>query len=208
MRKHPKVNIGLIILAGLILIGGIGFFAYNIFTGIQKVEKGMSRVEAPGEATVVLEKTGTYTVFHEYVSNHNGRVYNVQNLPPFKMVLQKNSQIIETRPANMSSNYNIGGRSGRAVLQFSINEPGTYKVVTTYEGDGPATIFSITQSFMSDLMITVFSSIGVLFVAIIAPMAMIAIVIVKYLKEKKEYEKQAETDADSIVSFNQSPEDY
>jgi Protein of unknown function (DUF2510) len=101
---------------GLSLLLGFGSFA-------RQVEE-LQRVPIPGEAEVSFDKAGGYTVYFEGMGAADEQV----TIPPFNVYLIPvgGGEVVSIRPYADSESYSIGGRSGRAVGTFQIDEPGRF----------------------------------------------------------------------------------
>jgi len=64
------------VLPALILVGGAYGFLNVLLKEIGGIEKGLIQMTVPGDQVFALTKTGTYTIFHEYESVMDGRVYS------------------------------------------------------------------------------------------------------------------------------------
>jgi hypothetical protein len=168
----------------VILIAGIGFFVMFLFTGIVGLAGRTTRVVVPGEKELVLSEPGKYTVFHEYKSVIDGKVYaSSPQLADLDITLrdQASEEKVKLSPTAVSSTYNIGGRSGYGVFDFRIDRPGTYLLSANYLEDrpGPETVLAVSHGFVTDLVKLIFASIGILFGTLAVSILIIVITLVK-----------------------------
>src|SRR5687767_4230709 len=106
----------------------------------------MIRVIVPGETELRLNEAGTYTVFHEYRSNFEGRDYAVDDISGLTVTVRSGagSTPLPTRVGTRTS-YQLKTRYGRSLLQFDAATPGAYVITGAY-ADGrrePQTILAI-----------------------------------------------------------------
>ncbi|MGH9278568.1 MAG: hypothetical protein ACRD12_10760 [Acidimicrobiales bacterium] len=94
------------------------------------------RVSVPGEATVQFTGTGGYTVYYEAPGAAEGP------LPPGRVTMSHVATGAEVKFNDYDGNftYETPSREGRAVLTFSISEPGAYRVQTFTDGPGKGDI--------------------------------------------------------------------
>jgi hypothetical protein len=122
------------------LLAGLGFFVYTLYHGITHLTDSLTQVVVPGRAELNLKRGRTYTVFLEEQSVVRGKVYStkesigglecrVNSIPDGNAV-----RIVQPKS---STTYTAGGRSGRSVLEFSIQEDGTYGFACDYGGNSP-----------------------------------------------------------------------
>ncbi len=165
-RARVKPSRWFYALAPLILVGGAVLFTLMLIRGINEISSALIQVEAPGEVELVLDKAGTYTIFYEYQSMVDGRVYSTgRDLPPLELRIRStaNEANVPVVASTTNSTYSVGDRSGRSVGQFTIGEPGAYRLSASYpvEQEGPPIVLAIGQGFVGDILTLVLGSIGV-----------------------------------------------
>lgn len=106
-------------------------------TGARGLTEGLVRFTAPGRSLVTIEEPGNYTVFHEYRSSFNGKVFNgPTTLPSLSIVMngpQGATPVVQSSTGNF--NYTLGSRAGYSVGSVRIEQPGQYQVTTTYSSE-------------------------------------------------------------------------
>ena len=135
----------------LIFIAGEFLLFYNAMDSINfwkyGGDEGLKQVVVPGNNDLILSKSGNYTVFHEYESAVNGRIYSGEQDIPGLMVEFKNKSTgikIPFQSLSGKVTYNHGGRSGKAVLEFNIRQPGVYTVYGWYQkSNGPQVVLAV-----------------------------------------------------------------
>ncbi len=172
------------VVAALVLALGVVGFAFFLVTSLMGMDEGFVRVVVPGTSEVHLDEVGEYTIFHEYQSVIDGKVYSGgASISGMKVSLinKDADEEITLLPMTISSTYNMGGRSAYGVFSATITTPGLYQISAYYpEGsDGPDTVLSLSQGFVEDLLVTIFSSIAILGGSIIAAILIFVVTLVK-----------------------------
>ena len=133
--------------AVLVLLAGIGVFVALVFGGVKGIGQNFTQIVVPGEQEVQLDP-GMYTIFHEYRSTVGGRVYsNPAQIAGLQVQVKSKTTggNIAVAPSSVQSNYNVGSREGKSLLEFRIDQPGTYILSGDYAGGatGPQTVLAV-----------------------------------------------------------------
>ena len=180
------------VLAGLVLGAGLAGFGLFLFHGISGLTGGMTQVVVPGEHELTLSKTGAYTVFHEYQSVVDKKVYSMTQGAISGLQCSLRSKLsgeeIPLTQSGMNATYSMGSRSGVSVLDFRIDSPGIYVLSAAYSpgSEGPETVLSVGQGFLKQLLLTILGSIGIMFGAVGGAVAIAATTFVKRRKSRKQ----------------------
>lgn len=171
MRSEKiKSSTALYFISGLLFICGIGLFVFLLVKGITStVDKMNIQVVVPGTEVVELKKPGKYTIFLEYGSVINGKIYETRNISGLMCSLynRSTSEYIEIKKDKSNSNYSIGGRQGRSIYNFKIDKPGKYEIKGWYENNSTdEVVLSIGKGFVGSLVFTILSSSVILFITI------------------------------------------
>jgi len=146
------------LLLGLAIAGWVGWSAST------EIASAFTRFVVPGTGVVALAKPGTYTIFHETQSVVGGRVYAVKDIPGMKVDVapEAGGAAIPVEPANGRSTYSVGSRSGESMLEFTVAEPGRYRVTAAYAGgqDGPQTVLAISSGILGTLLRAIVVGVG------------------------------------------------
>ena len=141
----------------------MGAFLSSRLSGLGE---GLVQVVVPGEAELTLDKGG-YTIFHESRSTVDGRIYSVDGISDLGVTLTSAAgEPVTLTPTSMSSTYEFAGRSGAAVLEFDIENPGVYLLSVAYrEGTtGPQTVLAVGKGLISGgLVLTLLGALGLAF---------------------------------------------
>lgn len=174
-----------LIAAGVFFLGGI-LAAGFVFLRLSGLKDEMPQIVVPGSAEIVLGEPGSYTIFHEAESVVGGRYYAAADVSGLsvEVVSAATGQAIPLEAAGANTTYSLGGRSGRSVLGFDIDEPGAYQITGSY-ADGrsePETVLAVGHGFGRKLLLTIVGAIGIGFLA--AGLAL-AIAIVTFVKRRR-----------------------
>jgi hypothetical protein len=153
-------------LSVLILVAGWLAMAILLVTRIGGTADRMMRLVVPGEAELRLTQTGTYTIFHEYRSTLDGRVYDTPSVDGLDVTVRAlpSGRLIELMRGGDSS-YSLGGSAGRSLFDFEVSEPGAYRIAGAY-ADGrrePQAVLAVDRGFVGDLLITILVAIACAF---------------------------------------------
>ena len=179
----------LFIVLGILIIGvGVTSFIFMIYNTVTKLGD-VEPLIVPGEHRLELDEVGTYDIFLEYNSVIDGEVYsNPQGVPGLTFlvrVAETGTEVPVARP-NANLTYNLGSRSGSAILNFTIDEPGTYLLSATYSTEaGPPAVITVIHEFGQGLLTSILGGIAILMVCLGLGLAMIIIVAVKRHKAKR-----------------------
>lgn len=139
--------------AGVIFTAGFGVFAWGMVTGFAQMFGGISsnqQVVVPGERTVSLPSPGHYTIYHEYLSTVDGKVFSragsMSGLT-CKLVGKATGRQVPLSAPTMNETYNIGGRSGVSILGFTIDAPGEYVLSASGPDDGGQAVLAVGRGF-------------------------------------------------------------
>ena len=68
------------VVAGTALVTGGAVFAVFLLNGVSGLTEGLTQIVVPGRHELILSETGRYTVFHEYRSVVENRVYSMPKI--------------------------------------------------------------------------------------------------------------------------------
>jgi len=134
------------------MLAGVGLFVYFLLTGIFHITDNLTQVVVPGEADLTLQANLKYRVFLEQQSVVNGQIFSVtQSLSGLTCHIRDGSAGTELPigPSKSSLTYNVNGRSGRSVLEFTPQAAGTYHLACAYEEgkEGPKAVLAVGADF-------------------------------------------------------------
>lgn len=155
-------------ISGAVGIAGVVAFIVLLLSSLSGFGDGLQQMKAPGKADYMFNEPGRYTVFHEYESVFEGAYFSSSEVVSELKVGVRPSgggAAIAIRGAGVNASYNVSGRSGVAIFEFDITEPGSYRVDARYGGGGtkPTIILAIGHDFTGGLFSLIFSSLGIMF---------------------------------------------
>lgn len=174
-------------LAALIAVAGIALSISTMIAGISSMDSEMQQVVVPGNSDLQLSVVGEYTIFYENRSVVDGRIYSTGDDIPGLQIEVKNKTTgieVDTYTPGGSMSYSFGGRTGRSLLAFNIDQPGTYVLSAGYpEGtSGPQVVLAVGHGLAGSIVSRIMLPL-LLFFGSIAAAAIIAIL--TYLKRKE-----------------------
>jgi hypothetical protein len=167
------------LVAALIAIAGWTAMAVFLVSRIGDSTGRMIRLLAPGQTEIVLKEPGTYTIFHEYQSTFEGRVYDVA-------VVSGLTVSVRTRPGGeevplstaTGTRYRVGSYAGRSLFNFEVRAPGSYQIAATYDGGRkePQTVLAVDRGFFGDFVLTILGALAMAFAGMGAAVAICVLV--------------------------------
>ncbi|WP_010246206.1 hypothetical protein [Acetivibrio cellulolyticus] len=178
------------VVSGVILVIGIILFVIILISGIfSSVDKINNQVIVPGTKIIELKETGKYSIYFEYRSVIDGKVFETNNISGLMCSLRnaETEELIKLDNSSVNSNYSVNGREGKRIFEFAINEPGKYELKAWYEeGEGEEAVLAIGKGFGMTLVRTIVVSLGTLFISFGASFAIFIITLVKRKKAKSD----------------------
>jgi len=171
-------------------------FIVFLFKSLTGMEANLQQVVAPGETDLTLHAPGTYTISYEYHSVVGGKVYSTdENISGLECVLVSKAKgsRITLSPSRMNSTYEFGGRSGRSIFDFTIDQPGVYALTSAYPQDqvGPEVVLAVGQDSTAGLFLTVGGGLALVFGSMGIALAVTLITLIKRSNNKKRLASQA-----------------
>lgn len=154
---------------GLLLLGMVLFFIVlmqGIYSTINVLD---TRIIVPGTSIIELRETGKYSVFWEYESVIDGKVFQTDSINGLKCTLMKvnTGELITLENPSVNSSYSVEGREGKNIYEFNISEAGKYELKAWYEnGKSEETVLAIGKGFGMTIVRTVLISTIILFVTL------------------------------------------
>jgi hypothetical protein len=153
-------GIALILVVGAAALAGL--VGYSRLSGLAQ---HVPQIVVPGEADLTLSRAGTYTIYLEREAVVNGRLYSTTDAIEGLSVRISSAAgaPIELSRPSVNSNYAISGRSGNAVLAFTIAEPGQYHLSAGYR-DGstePQGVLAVGFGVPERILLTILQAMGI-----------------------------------------------
>jgi hypothetical protein len=150
--QNPDRSTWYFVLGIAAILAGTGLFVYFLVNGIFHVTDNLTQVIVPGEADLSLEGNVKYTVFLEQESVVNGRIFAIHDhLDGLACRLREQAAGTEVTFQRTQTNltYNVNGRSGRSILEFTPQTKGVYHITCGYgeQKEGPQAVLAIGSGF-------------------------------------------------------------
>ena len=188
-EKEIRPSTWFYVLAIVVFVVGMTACTY-IVVNVMPRYNDYIQVVAPAEGDIAFMAPGKYTIYYEYHTTVNGKVYATgENLSGLTCTLidpDTRYHILLKRPS-VSSKYNLDGREGIAILEFKLDKPGIYGFSALYDRrrTGPEVVLAISQISVGGIMFTVFGILAILFFTMAVSILIVAIAAVKRSKAKK-----------------------
>jgi hypothetical protein len=177
-------------LAGAVFVGGWVLFAVFLFEGLSGMEKNLQQALAPGVTDIVLQTPGEYTISYEYHSVFREKVYSTdESISGLEcaLVSKQSSSRVRLSPSRMNTTYEFGGRAGRSVFNFTVQQPGAYSLTSSYpEGQtGPEIVLAVGKDSTAGLFLTIAEALASVLGSLLIAVTIAVITIVKRNNCKK-----------------------
>ncbi|KMQ50005.1 hypothetical protein CHISP_3094 [Chitinispirillum alkaliphilum] len=186
--KPSKVFYGV---SGVTFLTGIILFVSVLFSGISSsAGKINNRVIVPGKEVIELEEVGKHTIYLEHRSVIDGKVFETNNINGLMGSLRniETGESINITSASVNSSYSFDGREGKSIFDFVINETGKYELEAWYEtGEGERAVLAIGKGFGMELIRTVISGVGILFISFGVSVTIFLVTLFKRKKSKNSF---------------------
>jgi hypothetical protein len=182
-------------LAIVVFIIGESLFILFLLNSLRGLTDGLTQVVVPVKSEIMLPETGKYTIFYEYQSVLGDRLYFTgESLSGLHCTLTSKVtgyRIALSRPLARST-YSFGGRKGVSVLEFNIDQPGTYEFSASYPKgqEGPEVVLAMGRGFMRKLIGTIFGGLAIFFGSGAIAIAIIVATLLKRQKARKQLENR------------------
>lgn len=175
------------ILPALLLIIGIALASYFVINIISSADKGDGFV-VPGSYELIIEEPGSYTIFHEYRTNIDGKYYDTdEDISGLSLVLENevDGSVINLTSSGYS-HYSNFGREGVSIASFRIKEPGTYILSAQYEdGQGPDVVLTISKDFVKSLLFGIGSMIAGIGFIVLSLISFIVVLLIRITRKNQ-----------------------
>lgn len=167
--------------APFLLVGG-GFSAYTMLHGIMHVTDSLTQVVVPGQAELSLKAGQTYTIFLEEQTTVDGKIYSttgsVEGLA-CGVASPETGVSVETRKPGTSASYDVNGRSGHSVLEFTVPRDGKYSFTCDYgkNAEAPRVVLAVGSGVGESISRTVLGGLAEAFGGAGACVAVVLVVL-------------------------------
>ncbi len=155
------------VVAGLIALAGFAGALFYVMPRLAAFDAAMMRVVVPGDAVLVLDKPGSYTIYHEKKSTVDGRYYASDAVNGLALALTSEATGAPVKLAVPSTekSYTVGNRSGTSIYAFTIDQPGRYRLAATLAGgrSDPKAVLAVDHGMFGAMIGTIFGTIAIAF---------------------------------------------
>jgi len=164
-------------LAPVLFVVGLAVAGWVVWSGLGALEGAFTRIVVPGAATLTLDETGTYTIFHEAESVIDGKLYAASSISGLRVTVAggPDGKPVPVIAPSIDSTYTLGGHSGKSELAFDIVTPGQYKLAAAY-ADGrsePQTVLAVSNGFVRRLITTIVEALAAAFLGFGAALSLV-----------------------------------
>jgi hypothetical protein len=155
------------VVAAVIAVAGFAGAVFYLMPRLAAADARMTRVVVPGNAMLVFDKPGPYMIYHEKKSTVDGRYYASDNVDGLSLGLTADAtgaQVKLVEP-KFTTSYTIGNRSGTSIYDFTLDQPGRYRLATNLaggRGDAKA-VLAIDQGMVGAMLATIVGAIAISF---------------------------------------------
>jgi hypothetical protein len=196
-EPKPRPGIAGYIIGAVFIIVGIICAAAFIGKGIVSSLNSGERFVVPGHHTFTVDAPGKYMIYHEFVSNFDGRIFNtkgqIDGLRCNASGPENAPRIVRVDPAGITATYDIMGNSGEAIWSIDVPTPGTYSLdvgygepgaLTTLETTGTNAVLSIGRG-PGKLVRSVLTALLILFVCVTGGGILIMVTLMRHFAAKR-----------------------
>ena len=156
------------VVAGLIALAGFVGAAFYLMPRLAAAEARMMRVVVPGNAVLVFDKPGPYTIYHEKKSTVDGRYYASENVDGLGLALTAEATGAAGEAGRAQDQHQLHDRQSQRHARSTPSrstEPGRYRLAATLaggRGDAKA-VLAIEQGMIGAMLGTIFGAIAIAF---------------------------------------------
>lgn len=147
---------GLILLiVGVVgIVAAIGLCVASIFPIMSQFQQVVV-LESPGDTQIAIERPGTYTVWHDYRTYHEGNlIAHPETLPAgftIQLVSSDGSDTVTMTPTAINETLSINDRQSVAVGSLEVKKKGAYTLKAFNDAEDKR-VFSLTEgSFLGSM---------------------------------------------------------
>ena len=154
---------GWYVVAALLFIGGGVGAGWTLWNGISDIGSSLVRIAVPGSGELTLDKSGTYTIYHEREGVADGHVSAVDSLNGMTVTVtdEGTGAKLAVKTPNFTGSYTINGHSGVSVLAFDVPRPGRYRLAGAYDNGktDPKTLLAVNLGLFGRIFRTIITAI-------------------------------------------------
>ncbi len=152
----------------LVIIAGMAASVFGALGDFKSLQTAFVRIVVPGSDDLHLSKPGPYVIYYEYRSVVNGEIFDTPETTDIKCsIVGRAGQAVEIVPAGLNAEYDFGGRSGKAIAQFSAPDAGIYVINCDYAGTkGGRIVLAIAPPVAAEFIASFFKWLALAFASL------------------------------------------
>ena len=166
------------VVAGVIGIAGLVAAWLYAAPRIKGFASGLQQVVMPGPTVVSFDRAGAYTLYAETGGVVDGRLYD--RPPPngarVTLTSEATGKAVVLGAPHASVDYTIGSRRGHAVLVFTIDQPGRYRLAAVQPTDA-GYVLTIARGSAVGSMVELFRTIMITICLVMAGLGLAGILV-------------------------------
>lgn len=191
---HPKSPYKRIVSVLMLATALVSFFCgavllvYFILSGISGLTGSLISARMPGQVTLELSHTGSYTIFHEYTHRFEDGVESATDSEVEGMeltVTDGSGNEFQLQKPSGTSSYSLDDKSGYSLYWFEISEPGEYTLTGAFpesEETNSQAMLTLSNNFGGKLILLI----GKCFAAVAIPGVIGLVFLILALRKPKE----------------------
>jgi hypothetical protein len=191
-QRRGRTRRNYLIALAIFVVGSLvaALLAYRFISGLLDLTDSLTYAVVPGTTDIELSEPGRYTIFYEHRSVVDGRVFDTPETLPgleIRLVSKETGVPVTLMAPGSDASYSIRGRSGRSVLSFRIDTPGTYTLTGEYAPgtQGPDAVVAVGKGFGRSLALGIGGAIASGGLFCLTTVAAIVIAAVTYVRSRR-----------------------
>jgi hypothetical protein len=167
------------LVALLLALLGAGAAAIFLMARLPSLDAGLVRMVVPGEMAMDLQR-GSYTIFHEYRSVFDGRLFESDNVSGLRVTVSAAAGEPVSLTGATDTRYSLNGHSGISLAAFEVDTPGRYTLVAAYrDRQGPEAVLAVGRGIIGKIFGLVLATIAIALAGIGGGIALASVTYVK-----------------------------
>jgi hypothetical protein len=157
------------LLGVLIIIGGLVAGIVGAIHDVGRLVEAVGHVArfvVPGSENVTISKPGTYVLYYEYKSVLDGEIFSTSQETDVKCTATRfrTGEDVPIEPVRLTAQYEINGRAGKAIAQFTATDSGTYILSCAHpDNAGPRIVLAVAPPLTGDWLVSMFKWLAIVF---------------------------------------------
>jgi len=157
------------LLGVLIIIGGLIAGIVGAIRDVGRLVDAVGHVArfvVPGSENVTITKPGTYVLYYEYKSVLDNEIFSTSQETDVKCTAKRltSGEDVPIEPVRLSAQYEINGRAGKAIAEFTASDIGTYVLTCAHpDNTGPRIVLAVAPPVTGDWLVSIFKWLAIVF---------------------------------------------